>query len=81
MENKQEICNAICEALRKTRAAGEGNALKEIRYFKTDGGDEIARPIFENGSGENGFYDVNVTGDSGIAMFMDITDQFVHWVW
>ena len=86
MENKQEILNAICEALKLTRNAGSGNALKEISYME-DGGREYAVPIFENGTGEpdeccpHGYYAVNITGDSGTAIFKDITKQFIDYVW
>lgn len=85
-ENKQEILNAICEALRLTSNAGRGNALKEIRYIE-DKGREYAVPIFENGTGEpdeycpHGYYAVNITGDSGTAIFKDITKQFIDYVW
>ena len=85
-ENKQEILNVICEALRLTRNAGSGNALKEIRYIEDEGG-EYAVPIFENGNGEpdeycpHGYYGVNITGDSGTAIFKDITNQFINKVW
>ena len=81
MENKQAICTAICDALRLTNAAGNNNPLTEIRYIRKENGDEFARPIFENGTGENGYYDVNITGDSGIAIFMDICNQFVRKMW
>ena len=89
VEDKQEICNAICEALRHTSAAGSpgNNALKEIRYIVADNGDEYAVPIFENGNGEpnmyspHGYYAVNISGDSGIGMWIDITNQFVRRMW
>ena len=83
MENKQEICTAICNALRTTNAAGNplNNALTEIQYIKCDNGDEIARPIFADGSGKSGYYDVNISGDSGIGIWLDITNQFVRRMW
>ena len=83
MENKQAVCTAICNALRTTSAAGseKNNPLVEIRYIKNVHGDEIARPIFKDGCGENGYYDVIITGDSGIAIFMDIDRQFVRKMW
>lgn len=81
MENKQQICNAICQALRKTDAAGNNNALAELRYIRKSNGDEIVRPVFENGTGEDGYYDINISGDSGIAIFMDVVNQFVRKVW
>jgi len=89
VEDKQDICDAICEALRHTGAAGSpgGNALKEIRYVREDNGDEFAIPIFEDGTGEpsvyspHGYYGVNISGDSGIGMWIDITRQFVQKMW
>lgn len=85
-EDKQAICNAMCETLRLTSAAGSpiNNPLVELRYMtKAEGGryEETVRPIFENGVGNNGYYDVNVTYDSGIAIIMDITKQFVNKMW
>ena len=49
-ENKQAICNAFCEALRLTSAAGhpEGNPLIELRYMtKEEGGkfEETEKPL------------------------------------
>lgn len=87
MENKQDILNAICVALRLTNNAGKGNALKEIRYMVDEDGSEYAVPIFENGNGEpdeycpHGYYGVNITADSGTAMFKDIVSRFVDVVW
>lgn len=89
MENKRDICNAICEALRKTRTFGLGcgNELVEIRYVKKKNGREFAVPIFEDGDGEpnesypHGYYAVNITGDSGIAIWIDITNNFVKKIW
>lgn len=97
-ESKQDVLNAICEALQHTDNAGDprGNPLKEIRYI-TDGVEddatmspmvhngkttsEIARPIFANGSGESGYYDVCISGDSGTAIFKDIMTQFIDKMW
>lgn len=83
MENKQMICDALCEALRLTSNAGTGNALAELRYIPEGNGmySEVVRPIFENGTGEDGWYDVNVGADSGTAMISDIVRQFVDRVW
>ena len=82
-ENKQEICNAICDALRLTSNAGTGNALKELRYLPEGNGrySEVVRPIFEDGTGENGWYDINVSCDSGTAVIIDITNQFIKKMW
>lgn len=87
MENKQAILNAICDALRLTDNAGKGNALKEIRYMVDEDGNEYAVPIFETGAGEpdeyypHGYYGVNITADSGTAMFKDVVNCFVNVVW
>lgn len=85
-ENKQAICNAMCETLRLTSAAGSpiNNPLVELRYMtKAEGGryEETVRPIFENGCGENGYYDINVSMDSGVAIIMDIVNRFVRKMW
>ena len=88
-EDKQDICNALCEALRHTSAAGSeiNNALKEIRYVVTEKGDEYAIPVFEDGVGEPndympyGWYGVNITGCSGIGIWIDITEKFVRRMW
>lgn len=83
MENKQNVCDKLCEAIRATNAGGDprNNPLKVLRYMKLDDGTEIVRPIFEDGTGDNGYYDVDVTCDSGIAIIMDITKQFVRRMW
>ena len=81
-ENKQEICDAFCKCLQLTSAAGhpDGNPLTELKYFEDERG-EFVRPIFRDGNGKDGYYDVNVTCDSGIAIIMDLTKQFVRKVW
>ena len=86
-ENKQLICNKICEALQQTRQLRINvgcNGLKELRYIRKGEMDEpnvryeeTVRPIFEDGTGENGYYDINVSCDSGTAMFIDIAKQFI----
>ena len=81
MENKQRICNKMGEAIRATAAGGIGNPLVSLSYMKLENGEEIVRPLFADGTGNNGYYDINVTCDSGIAMIMDITKQFVRRMW
>ena len=88
-EDKQAICNAMCEALKLTSNAGNpfGNPLVELRYIKPDdpseyhGYSEVVRPIFRDGTGENGYYDINVSWDSGTAVIIDIVNQFVRTMW
>lgn len=79
-EDKQLICDKLCEALRCTANAGDpgGNALMELQYIPEK---SIVRPIFEDLTGQDGYYDVNVAGDSGTAMIVDIVKQFVRKVW
>lgn len=83
MENKQHVCDMMCKAIQATDAGGNpmNNPLKELRYMKLDNGYEIVRPIFEDGTGSNGSYDIYVNCDSGIAIIMDIVKQFVREVW
>lgn len=82
-EDKQAICDRLCEALRLTSNAGTGNALAELRYMPEGNGhySETVRPVFEDGTGEDGWYDINVSMDSGTAMISDIIRQFVDQVW
>lgn len=80
MENIQKALDLYCEAIRQTRAGGMGNALKELRYINA-GTKQIVRPIFEDGDGIDGYYDVDVSADSGIAVLMDVTKRFVRRMW
>lgn len=79
-EDKQAICDALCATLRLTTNAGSDNALKELRYIKDGNGlyTEVVRPVFEDGTGEDGYYDINVSWDSGTAMIVDIANQFIR---
>ena len=77
MENKQAICDAMCETLRLTTNAGTGNKLAELKYLADK---EVVRPIFEDGTGEDGWYDINVACDSGSAMIVDIA-RWVQRMW
>lgn len=74
-ENKSEFLNELCELLKKTRALGDprGNPLSRIEYVVDGHGNEYARPIFADGSGENGYYDVCITGDSCVAILTDLS--------
>lgn len=86
-EDKQKICDTFCETLRLTSAAGSptNNPLIALKYMtREEGGryDETVRPIFEDGCGESmGYYDVNVSCDSGIAIIINIVNQFVKKMW
>ena len=77
-EKKQAVCDAMMEVLKLTALVeGSGNPLVELKYYKDNAG-EFVRPIFADGTGENGYYDICVTMDSETAMIVDIVAQFVR---
>lgn len=79
VEDKQLFLNKICEALQESNTFGNthNNTLKEIRYVRDANGNEIARPILEDGTGEDGWYDVNINCDSCIGIYGDLWRQFI----
>lgn len=77
VENKQLFLNKLTEALQETRLFGTGNKLVELRLLKDEHDRDFVRPIFEDGSGEDGFYDINVNMSSCSAMVGDIWNQFI----
>lgn len=81
-ENKKEFCNQLCKLLQMTSCAGsvENNPLKELRFIETEWG-EVVRPIFADGNGEDGYYDVNVSGDSNMGILYDVFNRFIKKVW
>ena len=62
MEDKQEICNALLNALQRTRACAD---LLDLTYYEGQG---IVVGTFEAG----GRITINVMADSGMAMIFDI---------
>lgn len=80
LDDRQSICNALCDALILTSNAGDSrcNALEELLYIPEK---ESVRPIFEDGSGSDGYYDICVAGDSGTAVITDIVRQFIVRMW
>ena len=80
LDNRQDICNAVRDALLLTSNAGmsSANALRELKYIPES---ETVRPIFEDGTGSDGHYDVCVWGDSGTSLIVDISRQFVRAMW
>ena len=81
-EDKQQVCNAMLKALQATTAFGhpDCNPLVELRYIKDKNNHyyETVRPIFADGTGEDGYYDINVSCSSGTGMIIDIVKQFVQ---
>jgi hypothetical protein len=79
-ENKQEICDAVLLALWHTYNAGcvLDNPIKELKYISEK---EVVRPIFVDGTGEDGSMDINVHMDSGTSMIVDIANQFIKEMW
>ena len=82
-EDKKEFLHEFANLLKMTSAAGHplGNPLDDIEYVKFPNGDEIARPIFVDGAGKNGEYDVNISGDSCIAVLYDVVNHFCRRKW
>lgn len=39
--------------------------------------EDIVRPIYEDGNGNNGYYDVVVSGDNGLGVICDVFKQYV----
>lgn len=83
-ENKQEFLNQICKALQLTDAAAPGrgcNGLVEIKYIQKNGR-EFASPRFENDpERSDGYYDVDISCDSCIGIWLDITERFIKRMW
>lgn len=79
-EDKQEICDTLLLSLLHTYNAGciHNNCLIELKYIKEK---EVVRPIFLDGSGENGEFDINVNLSSGTSMIVDIANQFIKRMW
>lgn len=76
-EKKQAVCDAMLEVLKLTSLGEGSNPIINLKYFKDNAG-EFVRPIFADGTGENGYYDICVTMDSETAMVTDIVAQFVR---
>ena len=64
-EDKQKICDLLCEVLKATR---DQEDLISLVYEKDEAGNETVTSIYNKG----GSRVVNVTIDSGIAMIRDI---------
>lgn len=79
-ESKQEICDSLLLALLHTYNAGSllNNPLIELKYIKEK---DVVRPIFLDGAGQKGEFDVNVHMDSGTSMIIDIANQFIKKMW
>lgn len=69
MEFKEEICDSLCETLRKTRKYSDLVSLVYQEFFEND--DEIVTATFTNGSKKV----IDVTMDSGYAMIRDIIEN------
>ena len=78
-ENKQDVADAFCYLLQMTRSGGCANFVKEMKYEIDSKHDETVTPILANGNDE--WYKAYVTDDSGTAMIIDITNQFVRKAW
>ncbi len=68
MEDKQKICDALCEAIQMTRA---GSALTRLEY------DADAEAVWAWIGDERYHRPINVACDSGLAVIVDVVRQFV----
>lgn len=64
MENKQQICNLLCETLRATRNHSD---IVELKYDRVTSDLELVHVVWMGGRKT-----VNVSMDSGSAMIRDI---------
>ena len=78
-EDREMVAKVFGLLLQMTSNGGRGNFIKEMIFEKRDNGDEIVYPLLSNGS--TNWYKINVTGDSGTAMIIDMTNQFVRKAW
>lgn len=67
-EDKQAICNKLSDLLQMTRGLFD---VEELTYEKTASGEEVVTALFRSGRTKI----ANVTGDSGVAMILDIVRQ------
>lgn len=65
MEDKSMIVSRLCLCLISTRA---GSDIDDLSYVKYDDGEEYVTIKFKSG----GFRIVNVPGDSGAALILDV---------
>ena len=76
-EDKQAICNRLCDLLKITRS---GNGLISIEYVK-EGQEEYAELYWQNDwqkdhSSHKGFIQrICISGDSGIAIIRDVLQR------
>lgn len=82
IEDKARFAHKFAELLQESRRFKTGlgyNGLLDFKYFVKENGDEIIRPIFEeNPNRDDGYYDINVSGDSVLGMIDDIYKHFIH---
>lgn len=74
-EDKQLFLYEFTKLLQMTSSFGDD--LVDLKYFVDENQNEIVRPIFKNGAGSDGYYDINVNCDSCSAMIGDIYKQFI----
>ncbi len=87
-EDKQKCLDYLCKAIMETRANGseKNNHIQELKlltrenYPKLDGRyDAVVRPIWsEHIDRDDGYYDINVSGDSAWAMMLDVIENLRH---
>lgn len=83
-EDKQKCLDYLCKAIMETRANGSerNNHIQELRFIDAKDSKEdlryeqVVRPIWSNNPERNdGYYDINVTGDSAWGMIIDVINN------
>ena len=87
-ENMQACLDNLCKAIMETRANGseKNNHIVELKlltkenYPKLDPRyDAVVRPIWsEHLDRDDGYYDINVSGDSAWGMMLDVMESLRH---
>ncbi|MCD7805412.1 MAG: hypothetical protein LUH03_09805 [Oscillospiraceae bacterium] len=68
MEDLQRVCTVLCAALQETDAYHYGLLYLDVRM--NGAGQEIVTAFMGNGTHK----EINVTGDSGIALMRDVVE-------
>jgi len=83
-EDKQKCLDYLCKAIMETRANGseKNNHIQELRLIDIKDSedslayDQVVRPIWsDNPERNDGYYDINVSGDSAWAMILDVIND------
>ncbi len=85
-EERQKCLDFLCKAIMETSANGseQHNHIQELRLLDRENDpnlkyEEVVRPIWsDNPDRSDGYYDINVTGDSAWGMINDVISSLRH---